>query len=91
MGNSQLVIKQVSKEYKCVNKNLVRDLSLNLRLLDQFDNVVIRHIPREENFEANKLAQLASRYRTNTSTLKKLIELKGQCAPVKEREIYLLG
>ena len=34
MGDSQLVIKQVSKEYKCVNKNLIKYLSLVLRLLD---------------------------------------------------------
>ena len=56
IGDSQLVIKQVSKEYKYANDNLIRYLSLTLRLLDQFDNVIVRHILREENFEANELA-----------------------------------
>ena len=56
MGDSQLVIKQVSKEYKCMNKSLIRYLSLTLRLLDQFDDVTIQHVPKEENFKANKLA-----------------------------------
>ena len=82
--DSQLVVKQMSKEYKCVNKNLIKYLSLALRLLDQFDDVTIRHVPREENVEANEFAQLAS-------LLKKLIELKGQCALVEEREVYLLS
>ena len=50
-----------------------------------------RHVPREENFEANELAQLASRYKINISMLKMLIKLKGQCAPVEEREVYLLS
>ena len=54
--DSQLVIKQVSKEYKCANENLMGYLSLALRLLDEFDNVIVRHIPREENFEANEFA-----------------------------------
>ena len=49
------------------------------------------HVLREENFEANELAQLASRYKINTSTLKKLIEFKGKCAPIEEWEVYLLG
>ena len=86
-----MVIKQVSKEYKCTKENLIRYLSLALRLLDQFDNVIVRHIPREENFEANELAQLASRYKINTSILKKLIELKGECSPVEKREVYFLS
>ena len=80
----------MSKEYKCVNENLIEYLSLVLRLLDQFDNVIVRHVPKEENFEVDELAQLASRDKINTSTLKMLIESKGWCAPIEEREIYLL-
>ena len=60
----------MSKEYKWVNENLIKYLSLALRLLDQFDDVIIWHVPREENFEANELAQLATRYKINTSMLK---------------------
>ena len=55
-----------------MNKNLIKYLSLVLRLLDQFDDVIIQHVPREENFEADELAQLALRYKINTSTLKKV-------------------
>ena len=66
-------------------------MPLALRLLNEFDNIVIRHMPKEMNFEANELAQLTSRYKINASTLKKLIELKGCCVSVKEREVYLLG
>ena len=48
-------------------------------------------MPPEENFEANELSQLASSYKINTSTLKRLIELKGQCTPFHEREVCLLS
>ena len=54
--DSQLVIKQVSKDYKCMNENLIKYFPLVLRMLDQFDNVIVRYVPREEKFEANELA-----------------------------------
>ena len=44
--DSQLVIKQITKEYKCVNENLGKYLSMVARLLANFDNVVIKHAPR---------------------------------------------
>ena len=43
------------------------------------------------NHEANELAQLASRYKINASTLEKLIELKGHCVLIEEREVYFLN
>ena len=54
--DSQLVIKQVTKEYKCVSGNLIKYLSLTLWLLEEFDNVIIRDVPKEMNYETNELA-----------------------------------
>ena len=63
MGDSELVIKQVSKEYKCVKENLIMYFVITIRLLKQFEQVSIRHIPRRENEKANDLAQEASGYK----------------------------
>ncbi|XP_058725923.1 uncharacterized protein LOC131597233 [Vicia villosa] len=65
MGDSELVVKQVSKEYKCVKKNLIMYFVIVNRLLKQFESTNIRHIPRRENQEANDLAQEASEYKKN--------------------------
>ncbi|XP_050914124.1 uncharacterized protein LOC127128795 [Lathyrus oleraceus] len=50
MGGSELVIKQVSKEYK---------------LLKRFEQVSLLHIPRKQNQRANDLAQEASGYKAS--------------------------
>lgn len=63
MGDSELVIKQVTKEYICVKENLIMYFVITIRLLKQFEQVSIRHIPHRENQEANDLAQEASGYK----------------------------
>ena len=70
IGDSQLVIKQVTMEYKCISENLGKYLSMATHLLVEFDNVKIKQILRKSNFEANKLAQIASSYKTKSSTLR---------------------
>ncbi|XP_058759624.1 uncharacterized protein LOC131632925 [Vicia villosa] len=63
MGDSELVIKQVLKEYRCVKENLIMYFVITIRLLKKFEQVSIRHVPRKENQRANDLAQEASRYK----------------------------
>src|ERR1051325_2951797 len=67
MGDSELVIKQVSKEYRCVNENLIMYFVIAIRLLKRFEQASLRHIPRRENQQANDLAQEASGYKKNES------------------------
>ncbi|XP_050876091.1 uncharacterized protein LOC127079763 [Lathyrus oleraceus] len=64
MGDSKLVIKQVSKEYRCVKENLIMYFVVTIRLLKRFEQVNLQHIPRQENQRANDLAQEASGYKT---------------------------
>jgi len=59
-GDSELVIKQLTKEYKCVKGNLVIYFATAIALLKRFDLANIQHVPRIENQEANDLAQIAS-------------------------------
>jgi ribonuclease HI len=62
-GDSKLVIKQLNGQYECKN-----DISRNYydeckEILKSFQLVILQHIPREHNEDANKLAQSASGYK----------------------------
>jgi ribonuclease HI len=58
-GDSQLVVKQVRGEWS-VNKPELRPLRNRIqKLADEFEQFEIRHIPRQENREADKLVDQA--------------------------------
>ncbi|XP_015696270.1 uncharacterized protein LOC102703896 [Oryza brachyantha] len=67
MGDSQLVIKQLSREYECRDDILRTYYEIAKELLEDFKQVTLTHIPREQNAEANCLAQRASGYRLMSS------------------------
>jgi ribonuclease HI len=62
-GDSQLVINQVKGQYKCGSVLLAPYLMPAQQLLQEFQECTLHHIPREENHEANKMAQAVSGYR----------------------------
>ncbi|KAL1340019.1 hypothetical protein AAHE18_U087100 [Arachis hypogaea] len=74
LGDSQLVLKQLSKEYKCNNETLQKYLVTSWGLLTSFQMVSL-------------LAQIASRYRVSPETLKKLYGIHQILVPANEREI----
>lgn len=82
-GDSELVVKQLTKEYKCVNENLFMYVVITNSLLKRFDSVDIKHVPRLENQEANDLVQIAPGYKVSKEKLEELIK-------VKEKLIFLL-
>ncbi|XP_024172204.1 uncharacterized protein LOC112178269 [Rosa chinensis] len=59
-GDSLLVINQLREKFRCKSYLLAPYLDHALELLVQFDDVDLQHIPRELNFTANELAQLAT-------------------------------
>jgi len=77
-GDSELVLKQLTKEYKCVNESLVMYHTLANTLLKCFTHVEIRHLPRIENQEANDFAQMASGYKISKDQKQEPIEIKKQ-------------
>ena len=77
-GDSELVLKQLTQEYKCVKEYLTKYFSIASSLLDCFDHVDIEHVPRLENQEANDLAQIAFGYKVSKSKLQDLIEVKNK-------------
>jgi ribonuclease HI len=64
-GDSELVIKQLNGQYKCRNDILRNYYEECKEILKRFQLVILQHIPRENNGEANRLAQSASGYREN--------------------------
>lgn len=57
--DSQLVVRQMNGEYKVKSEN-VRPLFQEVRrIADQFKSFTIRHVPREENYLADALANQA--------------------------------
>ncbi|XP_057724081.1 uncharacterized protein LOC130940049 [Arachis stenosperma] len=73
LGDSQLVLKQLSKEFKCNNEKLQKYLTTAWELLTSFQKVSLVHIPMIHNEIANELSQISSRYRIGgLETLKKL-------------------
>lgn len=61
-GDSMLVVNQLNGVYGCSNEILKGYMEECLELLEEFKLVIVEHIPRMHNGEANKLAQNASGY-----------------------------
>nr|ABA95591.1 retrotransposon protein, putative, unclassified [Oryza sativa Japonica Group] len=63
MGDSLLVISQLGGEYECKNGTLMVYNEKCLELMKEFRLVTLKHVSREQNTEANSLAQGASGYK----------------------------
>jgi ribonuclease HI len=64
-GDSELVIKQLNGQYECKSDALRSYYEECREILKSFPLVILQHIPREHNEEANRLAQSASGYKEN--------------------------
>nr|KYP61406.1 Retrovirus-related Pol polyprotein from transposon opus [Cajanus cajan] len=77
-GDSQLVIKQLTREYKCMNEKLLECNSRATALLNSFDEVQLEHISHNENEIANELAQIASEYKISRECLESLVWVRNE-------------
>ncbi|XP_016195246.1 uncharacterized protein LOC107636237 [Arachis ipaensis] len=91
LGDSQLILKQLSKEFKCNNEKFQKYLATAWELLTSFRKVFLVHIPRIHNEIANELAQIVSRYRIGLETLRKLASIHQILVPADEREALCVG
>jgi ribonuclease HI len=64
-GDSELVIKQLNGQYECRSDILRNYYEECKEILKSFQLVILQHIHREHNEEANRLAQSALGYREN--------------------------
>lgn len=69
-------MKQLTKEYKCINDNLLMYFVKANSLLKKFEKVEIKHVPRIENHDTNDLDHIALGYRVPKEILEELIKVK---------------
>ncbi|XP_066167022.1 uncharacterized protein [Oryza sativa Japonica Group] len=60
LGDSQLVINQVSKEYQCTDSQMEAYVHEVRRMERHFDGLELRHVPRRDNTIADELSRVAS-------------------------------
>ena len=79
--DSQLVLRQLTREYKCNNLLLTHYFTTAIQLLDSRDNVEFEHVPRESNWEAGELSQIASSVKMSEELTHKLIMIEKKNHP----------
>ena len=88
MGDSQLVLKQLSGEFKCTSVSLAPYYTVAIQLLVEFKEISFLYVPRENNWEADELAQIASGLRFSNELTHKLILVQKRHHPsIMERGI----
>ncbi|XP_040361811.1 uncharacterized protein LOC121049215 [Rosa chinensis] len=80
-GDSQLVINQLLEKYRCTSWLLIPYLNRAIELLDQFTDVDMEHIPRERNFAANELAQLATGISLKYGVRERILKVERRTLP----------
>ncbi|XP_024155782.1 uncharacterized protein LOC112163742 [Rosa chinensis] len=81
-GDSLLVINQLQNVYRCASCLLVPYLNRAVELLDQFDDVGFENIPRERNFAANELAQLATGVTLKYGIRERILKVERRTLPL---------
>ncbi|KAI5323274.1 hypothetical protein L3X38_032346 [Prunus dulcis] len=81
LGDSMLVLKQIAGEYKCLSPSLAVYLVAARNLLTEFREATWEHIPREENFAANELAQVASGIQMPEDCVQRIIKIGRKSLP----------
>src|SRR5271157_74786 len=59
VSDSELLVKQINAEYKVSNPTLKELHGRAMKMLDQFDYFEIKHVLRDKNREADRLANIA--------------------------------
>jgi ribonuclease HI len=73
-GDSQLVISQLTEEYRCESESLFLLWMQCRELMTRFRYINLYWIPRSQNAEANDLAQKALGYRASTDKANFLVQ-----------------
>lgn len=60
LGDSQLVVNQISKEYQCTDPQMEAYVREVRRMERHFDGLELRHVPRRDNAIADELSHIAS-------------------------------
>jgi len=86
----ELVINQLTHKFKCIKSNLLKYFSYASKLLTRFDKVKFEHVFREQNKEANDLAQITSSYKLSKQNFETLINIKEKLQEIEFFNIDVL-
>ncbi|XP_062021144.1 uncharacterized protein LOC133737640 [Rosa rugosa] len=81
LGDSQLVINQLVKEFKCTSWSLLPYYALADQLAEAFDRISFVHIPRKDNSDANEMAQLASGMKLGKTETSRTVKVLRRTMP----------
>ncbi|XP_050374557.1 uncharacterized protein LOC126792112 [Argentina anserina] len=81
LGDSQLVINQLLKEFKCTSWSLLPYYALADQLVEAFDRISFVHVPRKENSDANEMAHLASGMHFQTTEASRIVKVSRRTMP----------
>ncbi|XP_059635386.1 uncharacterized protein LOC132277552 [Cornus florida] len=84
VGDSCLVINQISKDFRCLNWQLRPFHSLATQLVNQFYNVTLEYRPRAMNKITNDLAQTASGVRVPSGMKERIMKITCRSLPSAE-------
>lgn len=80
-SDSELLVRQINGEYKIKNEGLKPLVFEAIVLLNAYRDVSVNYVPREENKQADKLAnQAIDDYEAGEKTIRKIVDLPEQGA-----------
>ena len=87
--DSALVIFQLNGEWETRDSKLVPYQEFIQKLIEQFEDITFKHLPREENYLAGALATLAIMFKVNANAETQLVKLEvreshAHCACIQE-------
>ena len=75
-GDFALVICQLNGEWEIRDSKLVLYQEFIKGLIEQFEKITFKHLPREENYLADALATLATMFKVNANAEAQLVKLE---------------
>ncbi|XP_058223015.1 uncharacterized protein LOC131332735 [Rhododendron vialii] len=78
IGDSNLVINHLVGTFKCYSEDLAPYYMAAMQLIQDFDNVTVKHLSRNMNTEANSLAQASTGLRLAPETIHKIITVQNR-------------
>ncbi|XP_075499313.1 uncharacterized protein LOC142537705 [Primulina tabacum] len=89
-GDSQLVLKHLLGEFKCTRLSLAPYYTAVSQFLDDFEEVFLIHVPRQENWEADELAHVASGLKMPPELTHRLVLIQKKNHPsIQQRGIQV--
>ncbi|XP_058217452.1 uncharacterized protein LOC131328531 [Rhododendron vialii] len=86
IGDSNLVINHLARTFKCYNEELAPYYMAAVQLIQDFDNVIVKHVSRSMYTEANSLAQALTGRKLSPETLHNIITVQKRLLPSVRRK-----